>query len=156
MIIHWAGKDSDVIVALTRDIKPTSRSSSNIYISNNYGSTYSRKSLKINATTNATFEKFYNSPSFNSHVRLHHIFINPVSTPKIAGWQLFINYFWVPQVDCFKGWFYFWNERHVYHFCLLSYLSMLFMRYFWQSLCSMTAVELSFQVIHIGLLDNMK
>ena len=72
MIIHWAGEYSDVVVALTKDIKPTNASTSCVYISDNYGITFKNRQLqldmKINHTVPALFDKFYNSPVYNSHV----------------------------------------------------------------------------------------
>ena len=68
MIIHWAGKGSNVIVAMTRDIKLQRTSYSNVYISRDYGASYSKTRMQINSTQQASFDKFYNSPVFNSHV----------------------------------------------------------------------------------------
>ncbi len=71
MIIHWAGKSSDVIVAMTRDIKVNNNSNSCLYLSYDYGATYQNKTnnLKYNKTV-AVLDRFYNSPVYNSHVSI--------------------------------------------------------------------------------------
>ncbi len=73
MIIHWAGEYSDVVVALTRDLEPTNSSNSSVWLSYDYGKTFQLKVLKLNSTHNATIDKFYNSPVYNSHVSIYFI-----------------------------------------------------------------------------------
>ena len=71
MIIHWAGENSDVIVALTRDLEPIDNpatSTSRTYLSYDYGKNFQVKTMALNRTHNATIDKFYNSPVYNSHV----------------------------------------------------------------------------------------
>jgi len=67
MVIHWAGADSPVIVVLTRDIIPTLQSTSQLYISNDYGKAFKLISIKIDNTREALIDIFYNSPVYNSH-----------------------------------------------------------------------------------------
>ena len=71
MIIHWAGANSDVIVALTRDLDSagsSATSTSVTYLSYDYGKTFHVKTMAIDSRRNATIDKFYNSPVHNSHV----------------------------------------------------------------------------------------
>ena len=68
MIIHWAGGESKVIVALTKDIHATLSSTSSVFVSDNYGGSFEKKQLSINKTCDGITEKFYNSPLHNSHV----------------------------------------------------------------------------------------
>ena len=68
MIIHWAGAGSKVIVALTRDIKQTGKSSSNLYISEDYGRSFNKKRLRTGSKSEPVIERFYNSPVYKSHV----------------------------------------------------------------------------------------
>ena len=75
MIIHWAGENSDLIIALTKDIHPTltSSSTSSVYVSNDYGTTFVKKSLKLSSNgDDAIIDKFYNSPVRNTHVSALH------------------------------------------------------------------------------------
>ena len=72
MLIHWAGADSDVIVALTRDISPNILSTSSVFISYDYGSSFVNKqpNMIIPYRSRTLIDKFYNSPVQNSHVCL--------------------------------------------------------------------------------------
>ena len=68
LIVQWSGfNHSDTVVVLTRDIRPTSESTSYLYVSNNYGVSYTNESKKLlftkdGVTKPALIEKFYNSP----------------------------------------------------------------------------------------------
>jgi len=105
MVIHWAGENSPVIVALTRDPAPTTGSTSKLFISRNYGDTFENvyRSVMINASTNSTLEIYYNSPVFNSHVRAlqwsnlyyylalytFHVVLSILYSDKISSWEIF-------------------------------------------------------------------
>ncbi|XP_013407942.1 sortilin-related receptor isoform X2 [Lingula anatina] len=68
MIVHWAGENSDVIVALARDTNVDSPNfSSDLYVSSDYGNSFRHIALKLNRTKNATISQFYNSPVYNTH-----------------------------------------------------------------------------------------
>ena len=68
MIINWAGEGSDVIIALTKDIHPDENSTSNVYISSNYGGSFSL----VHSLQNATIDKYYNSHVLKNHVSISH------------------------------------------------------------------------------------
>jgi hypothetical protein len=70
MVIHWEGEDSKVIVALTRDISPGNLSTSQVYISYDYGASFTSatEKLKLNNATDSLIHMYYNSPAYNSHV----------------------------------------------------------------------------------------
>ncbi|XP_014768390.1 sortilin-related receptor isoform X1 [Octopus bimaculoides] len=69
MVVHWAGKNSRVIVALTKDSKPTAKaSSSNVFISYNYGKDFENVSYKLTSDNNVSaIHQFHNHPRQNSH-----------------------------------------------------------------------------------------
>lgn len=69
MIIHWAGKASKVIVALTRDRKPVlNHATSNVFISYNYGKNFDNVSYKLSSGNNlSAIHQFHNHPLQNSH-----------------------------------------------------------------------------------------
>ncbi|KAG1664058.1 Sortilin-related receptor [Nymphon striatum] len=69
LIVHWAGKGSDVVVCLARDFKISSNSSSSVYFSNDYGKSYNEKQkehMKLSNQKPAVINKFYNSRADNS------------------------------------------------------------------------------------------
>ncbi|CAM1301835.1 SORL1 (predicted), partial [Pycnogonum litorale] len=71
LIVHWAGKDSDVVVCLARDFKLSSNSSSSVYMSYDYGQNYEEKQknnmiIKTkDGNKQAIINKFYNSRASN-------------------------------------------------------------------------------------------
>ena len=62
-IVHWAGQKSPVIVIATRDITETSKSTSEVYISPDYGKSFVKKShlLKLASGKNAVIYFYYPS-----------------------------------------------------------------------------------------------
>ena len=72
MILHWAGEGSDVIMALTKDVIQSSNSSSQLFVSNDYGRTFVKKQDKLmklaDGHTPSILNTFYHSPVYNSHV----------------------------------------------------------------------------------------
>ena len=69
MVIHWAGEGSQVIVALTRDINPTATSTSNVYMSYDYGVNFTDVSDKLMiGASRSIIHMYYNSPVYNNHV----------------------------------------------------------------------------------------
>jgi hypothetical protein len=88
MVIHWAGEGSDVIVALTRDINPTSSSDSRVFISYNYGKNFtevSRTRMRINGSRDSIIHIYYNSPVYNSHYVFVDIIHNILFTTVDSG-----------------------------------------------------------------------
>lgn len=73
-MVHWVGEQTDIIICLARDpnqkLTGTKPDPSAVYISYDYGDTYENKtdSFKINDTTYASVDKFYNHPKYNTHV----------------------------------------------------------------------------------------
>ncbi|GAB1604830.1 sortilin-related receptor-like isoform X2 [Argonauta hians] len=69
MVVHWAGKNSRVIVALTKDSKPSAKkSSSKVFISYNYGKDFENVSYKLTSENNVSaIHQFHNHPQQNSH-----------------------------------------------------------------------------------------
>ncbi|XP_077985900.1 sortilin-related receptor-like [Glandiceps talaboti] len=74
MIVHWAGANSDVIVALTRQMEADETSSSQVYFSYDYGATFQKKQrsehagdvIKLSTGSAAVVDKFYHSEADNS------------------------------------------------------------------------------------------
>ena len=69
LIVQWSGFDSsDTVVVLTRDIVPNSESTSYLYISNNYGVSYTNESNKLSykdknkVSKHGLIERYYSSP----------------------------------------------------------------------------------------------
>ncbi|XP_053408510.1 sortilin-related receptor-like isoform X2 [Mercenaria mercenaria] len=75
MVIHWAGKNSDVIIALTKGSVVGSafsfhaRHTSNVFVSHNYGRNFTslNDKLRLYNGTQAVISQFFNAPSLNSH-----------------------------------------------------------------------------------------
>lgn len=76
-MVHWVGKNSNVIICLAREGGYTS---SAIYISYDYGDTYVNKTddFKIDSTKNlyASIDKFYIHPTFKSYVSFNLLLFN--------------------------------------------------------------------------------
>lgn len=74
-MVHWVGKNSNVIVCLARE-----GYSSAVYISYDYGDTYVNKTedFKIDASKNlyACIDKFYIHPTFKSYVSYYWIILS--------------------------------------------------------------------------------
>ena len=79
LYVHWSGfNNSDTVVVLSRDIFPNSRSTSYLYVSNNYGKSYLNQSSKLEykrggVTSRAVIEVFYASPVKKKWVSLKKI-----------------------------------------------------------------------------------
>ena len=69
MLIHWAGEGSNVIIALARDPSPTPTSNSSLYISNDYGKSFTLKNLYLGSGSRGAVYTYYISPVYNTHVR---------------------------------------------------------------------------------------
>lgn len=70
MIVHWAGLGSDVIIALSRDPRSNSKSSSNLFVSNDYGKSFVNVTghLVIPTGEKVIIDHYFNSKTLNSHV----------------------------------------------------------------------------------------
>lgn len=68
MYINWAGAGSQVIVALARDFNPTSLSTSRLFISSDYGVSFTEKLLYYTTSTPAVLHYFRHSSVVYSHV----------------------------------------------------------------------------------------
>ncbi|KAK3107502.1 hypothetical protein FSP39_015994 [Pinctada imbricata] len=68
MIVHWAGYGSDVIIALSKDSRPNNLSSSNLFISYDYGYSFEDVNSRIQVPGRKTLiDHYYNSHVYNSH-----------------------------------------------------------------------------------------
>ncbi|XP_046548454.1 sortilin-related receptor-like [Haliotis rubra] len=66
LVVHWAGEHSDVIIALARN--GLGSSGSRVFISRDYGKTFSNISNKmLHNGIKAEITHYYNTPSHNSH-----------------------------------------------------------------------------------------
>ena len=74
MIVHWAGKKSDFIVALSKGtvIGGVGEHSSSVHVSYNYGQTFTNlnSKLKLSNGSDALISQYFPSPIFNSHVSI--------------------------------------------------------------------------------------
>ncbi|ESN90114.1 hypothetical protein HELRODRAFT_182808 [Helobdella robusta] len=71
IVVHWAGEDSDVIIALARDaIMLSFIFSSNLYISRDYGKTFVKQNLTLGPSwpnVPAAVHWYYISPVYTTH-----------------------------------------------------------------------------------------
>ncbi|XP_019620636.1 PREDICTED: sortilin-related receptor-like isoform X1 [Branchiostoma belcheri] len=66
LVIHWAGEGSDLIVALAREPHATAQSTSNVYISRDYGKTFTEKQqqyMRLENNSASIIDNFYHSPA---------------------------------------------------------------------------------------------
>jgi hypothetical protein len=69
LLVHWTGiANSKTVVVLSRQAPQTSKSTSYLYVSNNYGVKYYNQSAKLHfkkggVTKPALIEKYYTSPN---------------------------------------------------------------------------------------------
>ena len=74
MVVHWAGENSRVIIALTKGptIGQYGVHSSHVYVSHSYGEEFTLidDKLKLPNGSNALISQFYTSPVFNTHVSM--------------------------------------------------------------------------------------
>ncbi|XP_078593117.1 sortilin-related receptor-like isoform X1 [Branchiostoma floridae x Branchiostoma japonicum] len=66
LVIHWAGEGSDLIVALAREPHATAQSTSNVYISQDYGKTFVEKQqtyMRLENNSASIIDNFYHSPA---------------------------------------------------------------------------------------------
>ena len=85
MVIHWAGENSQVIMALTKDVPPRANSSK-VYLSRDYGVSFTEiqdSLMKISSSQSSVLDKFYNSPVYNSHVSASPVYNSHVSASPI-------------------------------------------------------------------------
>ena len=70
LIVHWAGEESSVIIALAKSSSHATEHSSKVYLSNDYGQTFTDITDRIRGSMHpaATIDKYYNSDVVNSHV----------------------------------------------------------------------------------------
>lgn len=67
LLVHWAGDNSNGMVALARNasiLRPTST----VYISTNYGASFNPLELNLDDGRPAMIDKFIVSPVSNTHV----------------------------------------------------------------------------------------
>ncbi|XP_067129295.1 sortilin-related receptor-like [Centruroides vittatus] len=70
LLVHWAGKGSDVIICLAYDRQQNESSTSQVFVSYDYGATFVEKqkdSMKISPTKDSIINMFYISPVLNNH-----------------------------------------------------------------------------------------
>lgn len=69
MIVHWAGLGSDVIIALSRDPRSNAHSSSNLFVSDDYGKSFRNVTghLVIPTGEKVIIDHYFNSKTLNSH-----------------------------------------------------------------------------------------
>ncbi|XP_041372534.1 sortilin-related receptor-like [Gigantopelta aegis] len=67
LIVHWAGKGSDVILALSKN--GLKGSDSNVFISRNYGKAFTKinDKFQLRNGANAVIDRYYNMKQYNSH-----------------------------------------------------------------------------------------
>ncbi|XP_033641107.1 sortilin-related receptor-like isoform X1 [Asterias rubens] len=76
LIVHWAGKNSDMIVCLTRQITQTIGSETHVYFSYDYGKNFTEKTdLLLESGAKAVFDKFYHSPANN----MRYLFVDVIN-----------------------------------------------------------------------------
>ncbi|XP_071492134.1 sortilin-related receptor-like [Diadema antillarum] len=64
LIVHWAGENSDVILCLTRSITQTAASTSNVYISTDYGASFDEVTTQMANSYSGVapiYDRFYSS-----------------------------------------------------------------------------------------------
>ncbi|XP_069974716.1 sortilin-related receptor isoform X2 [Penaeus vannamei] len=68
LIINWAGEGSKVVVCMTRDSAPNESSTSNVYVSYDYGTTFQDKTSKFRKASQkpAIIHKMYKNDKFTS------------------------------------------------------------------------------------------
>jgi len=69
LMVHWAGKGSSIVFCLARDQEIDDKSTSNVYISRDYGTTFVDISQKFKLENNnlATINKFFHHPINNCY-----------------------------------------------------------------------------------------
>jgi len=69
LMVHWAGKGSSIVFCLARDQEINENSTSNVYISKDYGTTFLDVSskFKLRNNKNATINKFFHHPINNCY-----------------------------------------------------------------------------------------
>lgn len=75
LIINWAGEGSKVVVCMTRDSAPNESSTSNVYVSYDYGTTFQDKTSKFRKASQkpAIIHKMYKNDKFTSVVSWYFI-----------------------------------------------------------------------------------
>uniref|UniRef100_A0A8B9H7A1 Sortilin-related receptor, L(DLR class) A repeats containing n=1 Tax=Astyanax mexicanus TaxID=7994 RepID=A0A8B9H7A1_ASTMX len=82
MVVHWAGEKSNVIVALARDsVGAADPKSSSVYVSYDYGTTFSHISEMFNLSggkenSKQVISQFYHSPADNKRVIFFPLFLS--------------------------------------------------------------------------------
>ncbi|KAJ8316151.1 hypothetical protein KUTeg_006165 [Tegillarca granosa] len=88
MIVHWAGIGSDVIIALAKDPHPRSTSSSQLFISFNYGRNFSNQnSIMYRDYPNFTpvINQYFNCKTYNSYYIFADVVHNLIFTTTDYG-----------------------------------------------------------------------
>lgn len=70
LLVHWAGKGSDVIICLAYDRQQHNNSTSQVFISYDYGETFierQKELMRISSTKDSIINMFYISPVLNNH-----------------------------------------------------------------------------------------
>lgn len=71
-MVHWVGEGSSIIICLARDRAsfPYYQDRSTVYISYDYGDSYTNKNenFKLPSGNHAVIEKFFIHPKYNTHV----------------------------------------------------------------------------------------
>ncbi|CAN7984630.1 unnamed protein product, partial [Ixodes hexagonus] len=71
LTVHWAGRQSPVVVCLARDRAPLATSGSEVYVSRDYGSSFEEKQaalMRLASGKPSLIHTFYISPALSSHV----------------------------------------------------------------------------------------
>lgn len=87
MIVHWAGAGSQVIIALSRSSHPSSSSTSNLFISYDYGTSFENMQYKLTMPHSMVpiINHYYNSRVYNSHYIFTDIIHNYIFTTLDYG-----------------------------------------------------------------------
>ncbi|XP_062570173.1 LOW QUALITY PROTEIN: sortilin-related receptor-like [Saccostrea cucullata] len=87
MIVHWAGAGSEVIIALSRSSHPTNSSTSNLFMSYDYGKSFQnmKHSILIPHGMTPIIHHYYNSRVYNSHYIFTDIVHNYIFTTLNYG-----------------------------------------------------------------------
>ncbi|XP_054719384.1 sortilin-related receptor-like [Uloborus diversus] len=83
--VHWAGQGSDVLVCLARDRRQDDKSTSAVFVSDDYGKTFTERQahgMKLADGKPAVISTFYISPVSNSHYIFTDVIHNYIFTTR--------------------------------------------------------------------------
>ncbi|KAL5019680.1 hypothetical protein ScPMuIL_002572 [Solemya velum] len=91
MIVHWEGEGSDVIIALAKDSQASSKASSDVFFSYNYGANFTsmKSRMKLPSSNNdSVIEHYYTSPLHRSRYIFSDVVHNYIFTTRDSGRSL--------------------------------------------------------------------